>query len=288
MNDKISKQRVTVTDARLDAMITHAVFQDDYLALIELRDRRRAGETECNHEAARHVATGDLMSGCPNCGSQLKTSESVPQTSKERVALLERIARLATELCVSVDKAAEDIGGERPALEILRDIGPLTDQLEKLGPEPAAGVGVIYLAGSPTCKRCNGTGIVRDSDTNMGGQCPDCSVETRANHICGTPDCEGNCVERAHAPILSITFRPLLVSGTYGQAPNGIVILIDSEQPPEQQLKAVWHEVLHLVLTALDKVHDENWIETAALRLATACPDLLSQPRASVKTGCSE
>lgn len=70
------------------------------------------------------------------------------KSSNERVALLERIARLATELCVSVDKAAEDIGGERPALYILRDIGPLTDQLEKLGPEPAAGVGVTDLAGS--------------------------------------------------------------------------------------------------------------------------------------------
>jgi hypothetical protein len=73
-------------------------------------------------------------------------SELLPDD--QRVALLERIARLATELCVSVDKAAEDIGGERPALEILRDIGPLTGQLEKLGPEPAAGVGVIDLAGS--------------------------------------------------------------------------------------------------------------------------------------------
>lgn len=69
-------------------------------------------------------------------------------SSNERVVLLERIARLATELCVSVDKAAEDIGGERPALEILREIGPLTDQLEKLGPGLAAGVGVIDLAGS--------------------------------------------------------------------------------------------------------------------------------------------
>lgn len=46
--------------------------------------------------------------------------------------VLERIAALATELCVSVDRSAEDIGGSRPALTILQEIGPLTDELERL------------------------------------------------------------------------------------------------------------------------------------------------------------
>lgn len=111
--------------------------------------------------------------------------------------------------------------------------------------------------------------------------------ETTAEHICGTPDamCDMDCVERAYRPppVLTIKFRPLLVSGSYGESPNGPVILIDSEQPPEQQLTAMWHEVLHLVLAALGRAHDENWIETMALRIAAACPDLLTQPRATEK-----
>lgn len=50
----------------------------------------------------------------------------------KRFALLERIGALATELCISVDRAAEDIGGSRRPMTILRDIGPLTDELERL------------------------------------------------------------------------------------------------------------------------------------------------------------
>lgn len=52
-------------------------------------------------------------------------------TGPKRLALLERIAALATELCISVDRAAEDVGGSRPALTILQEIGPLTDELER-------------------------------------------------------------------------------------------------------------------------------------------------------------
>lgn len=100
-------------------------------------------------ERLRVMARGySTESGRDALLSAARIVEQVETTAPPRVALLERIACLATELCVSVDKAAEDIGGERPALEILRDIGPLTDQLEKLGPEPAAGVGVTDLAGS--------------------------------------------------------------------------------------------------------------------------------------------
>lgn len=51
-------------------------------------------------------------------------------TGPKRLALLERIAALATELCISVDRAEEDVGGSRPALVILQEIGPLTDELE--------------------------------------------------------------------------------------------------------------------------------------------------------------
>jgi hypothetical protein len=63
---------------------------------------------------------------------ELVTQRSAPSEITKRAALLERIAALATELCISVDRAEEDIGGSRPAMIILQDIGPLTEQLEKL------------------------------------------------------------------------------------------------------------------------------------------------------------
>jgi hypothetical protein len=55
--------------------------------------------------------------------------EHVMVTTK-RSQLLEQIAKLATELCVAVDRAEEDIGGSRPIPDILGEIGPLTDELE--------------------------------------------------------------------------------------------------------------------------------------------------------------
>lgn len=48
----------------------------------------------------------------------------------ERLADLERLAKLASELCESVDRESEDIGGSRPSLTILKEIGPLVDKLE--------------------------------------------------------------------------------------------------------------------------------------------------------------
>ncbi len=52
--------------------------------------------------------------------------------SESRIEVLERIAALATELCVAVDRAEEDIGGSRSINDILGDIGPLTDAIEKI------------------------------------------------------------------------------------------------------------------------------------------------------------
>lgn len=49
----------------------------------------------------------------------------------KRIEILEKIAALATELCIAVDRGAEDIGGSRSTLTILQEIGPLTDTLEK-------------------------------------------------------------------------------------------------------------------------------------------------------------
>lgn len=38
------------------------------------------------------------------------------------------VTKFADELCVAVDRAAEDIGGSRPTREILADLGPATDK----------------------------------------------------------------------------------------------------------------------------------------------------------------
>ena len=53
------------------------------------------------------------------------------QPKRTRIEILEDIGRFATELCISVDRGAEDIGGSRSSLAILQDIGPLTDELER-------------------------------------------------------------------------------------------------------------------------------------------------------------
>lgn len=38
------------------------------------------------------------------------------------------VTRFADELCIAVDRAADDIGGSRPTREILADLGPATDK----------------------------------------------------------------------------------------------------------------------------------------------------------------
>jgi len=50
----------------------------------------------------------------------------------QRAELLERIAALATEYCIALDCAVEDIGGTRLPFTILQELGPLTSELEKL------------------------------------------------------------------------------------------------------------------------------------------------------------
>jgi len=44
-----------------------------------------------------------------------------------------KVVKFADELCVAVDKAAEDIGGSRPTLDILRDLGPAVDAALSVG-----------------------------------------------------------------------------------------------------------------------------------------------------------
>ena len=56
------------------------------------------------------------------------------QESKERpdrIQKLERLLKLASELTVSLDRQTEDIGGSRKPLDIIQEIGPLCDELER-------------------------------------------------------------------------------------------------------------------------------------------------------------
>lgn len=83
--------------------------------------------------------------------------------------------------------------------------------------------------------------------------------------------CEGK------PPHLRLIFRPLLVSGTLADTPYGQVILVDDEQQAAEQLVALWHETIHLLLraTGQEQQHDEAGVEAMAQRLATACPEIL-------------
>lgn len=47
------------------------------------------------------------------------------------IIFLRDLAKLASELCTAVDREADDIGGSRPSLTILREIGAMCDELEK-------------------------------------------------------------------------------------------------------------------------------------------------------------
>ena len=60
----------------------------------------------------------------------IRVSRELRKKLIRRQSLLEKIAKLASELCTAVDLEAEDIGGSRPSLMILQELGPLCDELE--------------------------------------------------------------------------------------------------------------------------------------------------------------
>ena len=57
-------------------------------------------------------------------------SDDAYATAGELIYLRD-LAKLASELCTAVDREADDIGGSRPSLTILREIGAMCDELEK-------------------------------------------------------------------------------------------------------------------------------------------------------------
>ena len=69
----------------------------------------------------------------------------------------------------------------------------------------------------------------------------------------------------------TIRLRPLLVSGSLGSDNfNNLHIYVDSEQPRNQQRVALWHEVVHLLMSGagFDEPHDEQDVEAWAAHLA--------------------
>lgn len=79
----------------------------------------------------------------------------------------------------------------------------------------------------------------------------------------------------ARRAMIRLAFRPLLVQGSTCQVPDGLLILIDSEQSRTEQAISIWHETLHLLLLASGSSHDEAAIEVMARRLAATCPEIV-------------
>lgn len=69
---------------------------------------------------------------------------------------------------------------------------------------------------------------------------------------------------------LRIIVRPLLVSGILAHSDDGLLILIDEEQSEQEQEKAFWHELAHLL--GFEK---EEMAERFAFFLAGKFPNLM-------------
>ena len=113
------REQMLIQDA-----VNGLIADDDFLTAAGLsyleRQRQRRTEGRCLGCGA---PAGQHWGNRPECSAQASTND--------RLETLERIAELASELCNAVDCESEDVGGTRPALVILREIGPLTDRLAK-------------------------------------------------------------------------------------------------------------------------------------------------------------
>ena len=91
-----------------------------------------AGRAYLERQAQRRAEGCCLGCGAPAGEHWGERPECSAQSSApDRLETLEHIAELATELCNAVDCESDDVGGTRPSLVILRELGPLTGRLEK-------------------------------------------------------------------------------------------------------------------------------------------------------------
>lgn len=83
-----------------------------------------AAEREMQERIRQLTEWYDRQNGTP-C-EQIRHAQEV-EALRAQVAALEKVLRLADELCTSVDCAAQDIGGQRKPATILAELGPAID-----------------------------------------------------------------------------------------------------------------------------------------------------------------
>ena len=75
---------------------------------------------------------------------------------------------------------------------------------------------------------------------------------------------------------LRIEVRPLLTYGGIGWSEKEIFIYLADDLAGSQAAHALWHEIVHLLMSAGGhEDHDEVKIDALADRLAAACPEVL-------------
>jgi hypothetical protein len=83
---------------------------------------------------------------------------------------------------------------------------------------------------------------------------------------------------------IPLRVRPLLVQGMLAYDERGPLILINSEEnDPMEQVRTLWHEVLHLI-----GMTDEFLCDEYAMRLADAAPDILRRLAHNINVPDSE
>lgn len=72
----------------------------------------------------------------PSCLTSARDDEPIFQqldrieVDRSQFAAMERVCKLASELCGALDAEAEDVGGNRPSATIVAELGPACDAFE--------------------------------------------------------------------------------------------------------------------------------------------------------------
>lgn len=85
---------------------------------------RMLTRNQLDHEAVCTLARDRIMALHKEKTDLARRVLALTEVLAETEAALRRQSDLVDELCESVDCAAEDIGGQRPALAIIQDLGP--------------------------------------------------------------------------------------------------------------------------------------------------------------------
>ena len=153
------REQMLIQDA-----VNGLIADDDFLTI--------AGRAYLERQALRRTE-----GRCPGCGAPagehwgVRPECSAQASTSDRLETLERIAELASELCNAVDCESEDVGGTRPSLVILREIGPLTDRLAKCS-TPALPARAEAVAPAPTAAPSVGLLVSMAIRLDHGLGCP--------------------------------------------------------------------------------------------------------------------